>query len=279
MKVRSFISGYLKLDGGSMFGIVPKKIWQKLNPPDEQNMCTWAMRHLLIEVDDRMILLDTGMGYWPDDAFLQLFSPRGQEALDHQLQNLGISHASITDVLITHLHFDHAGGCFQSNGQGNKIPAFPNARYWVNQTHWNWALQPNEREKASFLPTLFKDLDALGILHFIEESNETQWLDKISIRFSQGHTTSMMIPVIRGPEHTYVYCADMIPSSYHIGLPYIMAYDIRPLDTLKEKTELLEEAAQNNYILVFEHDPHLAACTVVKNATGKFQIDKKWEVI
>lgn len=262
IRVHAIDTGYFKLDGGAMFGVVPKKIWQKLNPPDDNNLCRWAMRCLLVEMEDRLLLIDTGIGSKQDDKFRSHFEPHGDASLQSSLHALGYTAADITDVLLTHLHFDHAGGAVDRLPDGRLQPAFPNARYWSNEQHWRWACAPNAREAASFLRENFMPLQEAGQLHFVappDSHNETAWLPGIRLRWLYGHTEAMMMPIIDWQGHTLAYCADLIPSSFHLRMPYVMAYDLRPLLTLEEKQRLLAEAADQGWLLFFEHDP-LTAC-------------------
>jgi glyoxylase-like metal-dependent hydrolase (beta-lactamase superfamily II) len=262
IRVHAIDTGYFKLDGGAMFGVVPKKIWQKLNLPDDNNLCRWAMRCLLVETEDRLLLIDTGIGSKQDDKFRSHFEPHGDASLQSSLRALGYTAADITDVLLTHLHFDHVGGAVDRLPDGRLQPAFPNARYWSNEQHWRWACAPNAREAASFLRENFMPLQEAGQLHFVpppDRYNETDWLPGIRLRWLYGHTEAMMMPIIDWQGHTLAYCADLIPSSFHLRMPYVMAYDLRPLLTLEEKQRLLAEAADQGWLLFFEHDP-LTAC-------------------
>lgn len=250
-----------------MFGIVPKRIWAKLNPPDEQNLCTWAMRCLLVETGDRKILIDTGLGDKQDAKFRSHFEPHGKDSLLGSLREKGLAPEDITDVLLTHLHFDHSGGAVKFDETGKLVPTFPNAKYWSNEQHYAWAMKPNAREKASFLQENFVPLQEAGVLHFVPYSDtDSEWLPGISIRLVYGHTEAMMLPILNDGTNTYLYCADVIPSAHHIGMPYVMAYDVRPLLTLEEKARMLNEAADHNYRLIFEHDPKIACATVVRDA-------------
>ncbi|MBK8920794.1 MAG: MBL fold metallo-hydrolase [Saprospirales bacterium] len=256
MKITSIHTGYIKLDGGAMFGVVPKRMWQAMTPPDSQNMCTWAMRALLVETGSRKILIDTGIGNKQDARFRAHFEPHGEESLFGSLHKAGLDRSDITDVLLTHLHFDHCGGALWNNPDSGSIePAFPNAVYWTNERHYQWAIRPNPREKASFLAENFVPLWEAGILQFIDIRQNIEFVPGFNIRFLYGHTEAMMAPVIHAGPHAVVYCADLIPSRWHIGLPYVMAYDIRPLQTMEERAALLEEAVREKYILFFEHDP------------------------
>ena len=270
MKVSSIDTGFFKLDGGAMFGIVPKRIWQRLNAPDENNLCTWAMRCLLIETGDRKILVDTGLGDKQDDKFRSFFEPHGEASLLGSLASKGLSASDITDVFLTHLHFDHAGGAVRREANGNLRPAFPNAVYWTNEVHYRWALDPNAREQASFLPENFVSLKEAGVLRYLDVQRDPyEWLPGLKVQISNGHTEAMMLLHVDAPQRHFVYCADLMPSSFHIGLPYIMSYDIRPMDTLAEKTALLEEAVANNWALVFEHDPRTECCAVQRTENGR----------
>ena len=279
MKLTTIPTGFLKLDGGAMFGIVPKQLWQRLNPPDEKNLCTWAARCLLIETGDRKILVDTGMGDKQDAKFRSHFEPHGEDTLLKSLTNNNLSPVDITDVFLTHLHFDHVGGAVRYDEDRNLVPTFPNATYWSNERHWNWALQPNAREKASFLKENFVPLQEAGCVQFIKVSDElVDWIPGIQIQFVYGHTEAMMLLHIEHQQQTIVYCADLMPSSYHIGMPYVMAYDLRPLETLKEKEALLNKAVDEHYILFFEHDPKTECASVKRNEKGRVIIDETFEL-
>jgi len=267
MKLHTIDTGFFKLDGGAMFGVVPKTIWQKLNPADENNLCTWAMRCLLIEDGERLILIDTGMGDKQDTKFFSHYYLSGDDTLEKSLNKNGFSCDDITDVFLTHLHFDHCGGAIIRDGE-KLVPAFKNATYWSNEQHWNWAVNPNEREKASFLKENIIPIQESGQLKFIDTIDGVAFSDQIKIRFAYGHTDAMMLPQIQYKEKTIVYMADLLPSTGHIPLPYIMAYDMFPLQTLKEKRSFLEEACQNNYILYFEHDPVNECCTLQRTERG-----------
>lgn len=258
-------TGFFKLDGGAMFGVVPKRLWARLNVPDENNLCTWAMRCLLIEYGDRRILVDTGLGNKQDEKFRSHFEPHGEASLLDSLKKKGLAPEDITDVLLTHLHFDHVGGAVSRTADGQLVPTFPNATYWSNERHWQWALKPNAREAASFLKENFVPLQEAGRVRFIEPpapgSDEVQWLPGIRLRWVYGHTEAMMLPIISlSNGQTLAYCADLIPSSFHLRMPYVMSYDLRPLLTLDEKQKLLAEAGPGGWLLFFEHDP-LTACT------------------
>lgn len=278
MKLSAINTGFFKLDGGAMFGVVPKQMWQRLNPPDEKNLCTWALRCLLIETGDKKILVDTGMGDKQDDKFRSHFEPHGSDTLSNSLLQKGLKSEDITDVFLTHLHFDHCGGAVKKDKQGRLVPTFPNATYWTNKTHFDWAMNPNERERASFLKENFVPLMDAGVLKFVEEKEGAELFKDIQLQFVFGHTEAMMPVEINYKNKKVIYCADLLPSSYHIGMPYVMSYDIRPLETLKEKERLLENAAANNNVLFFEHDPQFECGTVKKNESGRIVLDKTFKL-
>lgn len=277
MKLYTINTGYFKLDGGAMFGVVPKSIWQKLNPADENNMCSWALRSLLIEDGDRLILVDTGMGDKQDAKFFGHYYLHGDDSLDRSLAKNGFNRNDITDVFHTHLHFDHCGATIKKEGD-ELISAFPNATLWSNKTHWNWAIYPNDREKASFLKENILPIETSGKLSFTNEPHEAfdeqgllgkvHFSNNVTIRFVNGHTRAMMLPQITYKGYTIVYVADLLPSVAHIPLPYIMGYDMFPLTTLQEKKSFLQEAATNDYILFFEHDAQNECCTVKATEKG-----------
>jgi glyoxylase-like metal-dependent hydrolase (beta-lactamase superfamily II) len=274
MKLYSIETGLFKLDGGAMFGVVPKSIWNKLNPADENNLCTWTMRCLLIEDGKRLVLVDNGIGNKQSEKFFSHYYLHGDDSLDKSLAAHGFNKDNITDVFLTHLHFDHCGGSIIRDGD-KLIPAFKNATYWSNQEHWNWAVYPNEREKASFLKENILPIQESGQLKFIEVVNtengklsETFFAENINVRFVSGHTEKMMLPQIKYKDKTIVFMADLLPSTGHIPLPYVMAYDMQPLKTLSEKKLFLNEALDNNYILFFEHDAQHECCTLHQTEKG-----------
>jgi len=291
MKLYSINTGRFKLDGGAMFGVVPKSMWQKLNPPDENNMCSWAMRCLLIEDGNRLILVDNGMGNKQDEKFFGHYFLHGDDTLEKSLAKNGFSTDDITDVFLTHLHFDHCGGSIireedlptarpparagtdgddpVGRGQAGKlIPAFKNAIYWSNEIHWAWAINPNDREKASFLKENILPIEQSGKLKFIDVKDGISFTENIKVRLMNGHTEAMMLPQINYKEKTIVFMADLLPSVAHIPIPYVMAYDTKPLQTLQEKKLFLTEAQQKDYILFFEHDPEIECCTLQLTEKG-----------
>ena len=261
MNLYTINSGNFKLDGGAMFGVVPKNIWQKLNPADENNMNSWAMRCLLIEDGDQLILVDNGMGYKQDEKFFGYYFLHGDDTLEKSLAKYGFNKDHITDVFLTHLHFDHCGGSIEKDGD-RLVPAFKNATYWSNAAHWQWATQPNDREKASFLKENILPIEQSGKLKYIEVKDGIAFNKNIKVRFMFGHTEAMMLPQVTYKGKTLVYMADLLPSVAHIPVPYIMAYDTKPLETLVEKKAFLQEAQQNEYILFFEHDPEIECCSL-----------------
>ncbi|MCB0643856.1 MAG: MBL fold metallo-hydrolase [Phaeodactylibacter sp.] len=279
MRISSIDTGFFKLDGGAMFGIVPKRLWQKLNPPDENNLCTWAMRCLLIETGDRKILVDTGLGTKYDEKFKHHFEPHGSATLLGSLKAKGLNPEEITDVFLTHLHFDHVGGATTFDAGGKVVPTFPNATYWSSEVHYKWAMEPKAREKASFLQENFVPIEQAGQLRFLPVQAEAyEWLPGIRIHFAYGHTQAMMLLEIQAGPETLIYCADLIPSSFHIGMPYIMSYDVQPLRTLVEKEDLLNQALDKNWKLILEHDPKLQGISLKKDDRNRIVIDSAYEL-
>lgn len=267
MNLHTIETGLFKLDGGAMFGVVPKSIWQKSNPADSNNMCTWAMRCLLVEDGERLILIDTGMGNKQDEKFLSHYYLHGEDTLEKSLASKGFSTNDITDVFLTHLHFDHCGGAIVREGD-RLAPAFKNAVYWSNAQHWEWAVNPNAREKASFLKDNILPIQESGQLQFIESTEGIGFSSGFKVRFAYGHTDAMMLPELSYKGRTIIYAADLLPSVGHLPLPYVMAYDMFPLKTLTEKAAFLEEAAAKNYILYLEHDSVNECCTVQQTDRG-----------
>jgi len=267
MQLHTIDTGLFKLDGGAMHGVVPKSMWNKQNPADDNNMCSWAMRCLLVEQDDRLLLIDTGIGDKQDEKFFSHFFLHGNDSLEKSLKAKGFSVEDITDVFLTHLHFDHVGGAVKRDGD-KLVPAFSRAKYWTNKAHWDWAVQPNEREKASFLKENMLPLQESGQLNFIDTKDGEEWIKDFKIRYVNGHTEAMMLPQLNYKDKTILYAADLLPSVAHISLPWIMGYDMRPLDTLNEKKKLLAEAANNDWLLFFEHDYKNELCNLQKTDKG-----------
>lgn len=251
-----------------MFGVVPKTLWQRTNPADENNLCTWAMRCLLIEDGNRLILIDNGIGDKQDAKFFSHYYLHGNGSLLGSLKNAGFAPEDVTDVFLTHLHFDHCGGGVKYNQSGGLELVFKNAQYWTNQNHWQWATVPNAREKASFLKENILPMQESGHLKFVDLAGETSPFSQFDILYMDGHTDKMMLPVIEYKGRKLVYMADLLPSVGHLPLPYVMGYDTRPLLTLTEKEAFLKKAAAENYMLFFEHDAANECCTVVATEKG-----------
>lgn len=271
MKIYPLNTGNFKLDGGAMFGVVPKSLWTRTNPADDNNMCSWAMRSMLIENGNRLILIDTGIGEKQSEKFFSYYFLHGEDSLDGNLTKLGFHRDQITDVFLTHLHFDHCGGAIQYNADHSLlIPAFKNAHYWSTANHWEWATNPNPREKASFLKENINPIEASGQLKFVERDGDftSNVFEKMGVFFADGHTESQMIPHIEYKGKTLVFMADLLPSTGHIPLPYVMGYDTRPLLTLSEKEKFLQLAADNEYVLFLEHDSMNECCTVQHTEKG-----------
>lgn len=271
MRLHVINTGFFKLDGGAMFGVVPKVIWQKTNPADDKNLCTWAMRCLLVEDGDRLILIDNGIGDKQNDRFFSYYYLHGEDTLLNSIRQVGFSPGEITDVFLTHLHFDHCGGGVATHN-GRPELVFPNAKYWSNLSHWQWALQPNAREKASFLKENILPMEESGHLHFLDINSKSPF-PQFDIMTVDGHTEKQMLPKIRYKDKTIVFVADLLPSAGHVPLAYVMGYDTRPLVTLREKDVFLKEAADQGYILFFEHDPVQECCTVKRTERG-VRVDK-----
>ena len=267
MRIYPIQTGNFKLDGGAMFGVVPKSIWQKTNPADSNNMIEMGMRSLLIEDGNKLILIDTGMGNKQSDKFFGYYYQFGDYSLDTSLASYGFHRDDITDVFLTHLHFDHCGGSIQWNkNQTGYEPAFKNAKFWSNQEHWNWAIHPNPREKASFLEENILPIQESGQLNFISENSFQQiGFDVLKM---DGHTEKQMLPKIFYQGKTIIFMADLLPTIGHIPVPYVMGYDTRPLLTIKEKEAFLSEAADNEYFLFLEHDAYSEICTVQHTNKG-----------
>jgi len=275
MELYSIDTGFFKLDGGAMFGVVPKTLWSKHHPPDEKNLCTWAMRCLLVKTGDRLILIDNGIGDKQDDRFFSHYDLHGDATLEGSLKKHGFSKDDITDVFLTHLHFDHCGGSIVRQGEGF-APAFKNATYWSNKPHWEWATKPNPREKASFLSENILPIQESGQLKFVDigrrSAEENVYLHNVmpdvDVFLVNGHTDAMMIPHIRYKGRTICFMADLLPSMHHVPLPWVMAYDTRPLLTMAEKRDFLEVAAKEEFVLFFEHDAVHECATVERTEKG-----------
>ena len=275
MNLHVINTGFFKLDGGAMFGVVPKSMWQKLNPPDEKNLCTWAMRCLLIEDGNRLILIDNGIGDKQDPKFMGHYYLHGDDSLHKSLKAAGLSADDITDVFLTHLHFDHCGGGVRLDA-GKPVLTFKNATYWSNADHWKWATQPNAREKASFLKENILPIQESGHLKFIDPTQPSPF-SQFDIFYTSGHTEKMMVPMIRYNRKTICFMADLLPSAGHIPLPYVMAYDTRPLLTLEEKSKFLNMAMEKNFVLFFEHDP-VNECGTIKTSERGAVLDKTFRL-
>lgn len=272
MKLYPIETGNFKLDGGAMFGVVPKTIWNKTNPADENNLIDIAARCLLIEDGNKLILIDTGMGNKQSEKFFGYYSLWGSHSMDKSLAKYGFHRDDVTDVFMTHLHFDHCGGSVQWNKDKTGYePAFKNAKFWSNENHWEWATKPNVREKASFLSENILPMQKSGQLHFINRP-EGDYLAQselgFGIFFADGHTEKQMLPQIQYKDKTIVFCADLLATAGHIPVPYVMGYDTRPLLTMPEKEKFLNTAAENNHYLFLEHDAHNEIITVQKTEKG-----------
>ena len=267
MQLYTIDTGFFKLDGGAMFGVVPKVLWSRTNPADENNLCPWAMRSLLIEDGNKLILIDNGIGDKQDDKFLKHYYLHGDVNLYSSLAKHGFYANDVTDVFLTHLHFDHCGGSVKWNKDRSSFEmAFKNAKYWSNADHWEWATKPNNREKASFLRENIIPIEEAGHLNFIENPNKI--FNNFSALFVNGHTEAQMIPHITYKDKTIVFAADLLPSTGHIPLPYVMGYDTKPLVTLGEKEKFLNEAAEREYIIFLQHDNYSECCTLQQTEKG-----------
>lgn len=278
MKIYPLETGKFKLDGGAMFGVVPKSIWQKTNPADANNMCSWSMRSMLIEDGNRLILIDTGIGDKQSDKFFSHYFLSDTLTLEIALKNLGFHVDDVTDVFLTHLHFDHCGGAIKRNKDHSGFePVFKNAHYWSTENHWKWATEPNPREKASFLSENILPIQESGQLKFVQRNGDftKNVFPNFDVFFVDGHTESMMIPHIQYQGKTLVYMADLLPSVGHIPLPYVMGYDTRPLITIKEKATFLNHASQQDFILFLEHDSVNECCTLQETEKG-IRLDKSF---
>ncbi len=276
MQITSVLAGTFKLDGGAMFGIVPRVMWERINPPDDRNLCTWAMRCLLVRTGDRVILMDTGIGEKQDARFRSHFHPSVPQVLGESLLSESVRPEEVTDVLLTHLHFDHVGGAVYLDEQGKPRLRFPNATHWLSERQWRWATEnPNPREAASFLSENLLPLKDLARLEYLDPDNrhtDLEWLPGIRLRSLFGHTENMLMPVFELENGgRAAYLADLMPSAGHVGLPYVMSYDIRPLDSIDEKERLLDEALREDWLLYFEHDP--------VNTSGRLTKDERNRIV
>ena len=267
MKLYTIDTGFFKLDGGAMYGVVPKSIWNRLSPADDHNLCNWAMRCLLIEDGNRLILVDNGIGNKQDAKFFSHYHLNGDATLDSSLAKHGFHRDDITDVFLTHLHFDHCGGSIERKGD-KLVPAFKNATFWSNEDHWNWAIHPNDREKASFLKENILPIQESGQLKMIDTTDGISFTDNIKVRFVNGHTEKQMLPQISYKDKTILYMADLLPGTGHFPIPYVVAYDMKPLVTLEEKKSYLQEALDKEFVLFFEHDPLVECCVVKQTEKG-----------
>ena len=270
MKLHRIETGNFMLDGGAMFGVVPKALWERTNPADEKNRIKMAARSLLIEDGDRLILIDTGMGNKQSDKFYGHYAIWGDHTLDSSLQKAGFHRDDITDVFFTHLHFDHCGGAIEFNSNGILVPAFKNARFWSHQNHWEWAKKPNPREKASFLPENILPIHESGQLELLIGTEKQ--LKKTALGFDillmDGHTEKQMLPMIQYQGKTIVFAADLIPTVGHLPIPYVMGYDTGPLLTLEEKASFLDRAVANDFLLFLEHDAENELISLEQTAKG-----------
>lgn len=273
MKIYPIEAGNFKLDGGAMFGVVPKTIWNRTNPADADNLIDMAARCLLLEDGDQLTLIDTGMGDKQSEKFFGYYNLWGDESIDKSLKKHGFHRDDVTDIFMTHLHFDHCGGCIKWNKERTGYePAFKNARFWSNKEHWQWATQPNAREKASFLKENIIPIEQSGKLHFLQREKDQLFVEAnhfgFGVFFADGHTDKQMIPHIQHDGKTFVFMADLLPTAGHIPLPYVMGYDTRPLITLSEKEKFLDTAATQGYYLILEHDAHNEIVTVKHTEKG-----------
>lgn len=272
MKLYTIHSGFLKLDGGAMFGVVPKALWNKQYPADENNMISLAMRLMLADTGDRKILINSGIGNKQSEKFFSHFYLHGDQTIEKSLAKHGFTPEDITDVFHTHLHFDHCGGTIVYDDNKQLVPYFPNATIWVTKNQWEWAKNPNEREAASFLDDNIKPMEANGKLRIIE--GDTEIAPGFRVKEFNGHTIGQAIPFITYKGRTVVFTSDLLAFSNHIRLPWIMSFDIQPLVTLKEKKEFLREAVDNNYVLFFEHDKYVECATLTETDKGIKPADK-----
>lgn len=266
MKLHSIDCGNMMVDGGALFGVIPKTMWSKQYESDENNLCNIKMRSLLIETDDKVILIDTGTGTKQDDPFFKYHYLNGEGDLIPSLKKSGFEPEDITDIIHTHLHFDHCGGTLKKDTNGKIISAFPNAKLWISKTHWDWATKPNQREAPAFPKKNILPMLETGKLHFVDD--EVELLPNVFILFAHGHTRGQIIPIINYNGKQIIYCADLIPTMANVPLSYISAYDLFQLDVLNEKEDLLNMAVEKEMVLFFEHDINVECCTIEKTTKG-----------
>lgn len=275
MELYKIETGNFMIDGGAMFGVVPKSLWEKKYPANEKNLCNFSMRSLLIDTEGRKILIDAGVGNKQDEKFFRHYYLNGTHSLKDSLEKTGNSPDDITDVVLTHLHFDHCGGAVEYNKDNELKPTFINAKYWISRQQWDWAINPNQREKASFLQENFMPIKNNGQLEIIE--NDFELVPGVELRLYNGHTNGQIIPFIKYNNKTIVFAADLIPTSVHIPLSWICGYDIKPLVAMNEKKDFLEQALANNYILFFEHDINVECCSLKMTEKG-IRIDEIYKL-
>lgn len=276
MKLFAIPTGNFMLDGGAMFGVVPKSLWSKHYPADENNLINMAMRCLLVVDGDRKILINNGMGDKQSEKFFGHYYLNGDDSLVKSLAVHGYSPEDITDMFLTHLHFDHCGGSVKYTADGKGFETvFPNATYWISQQQWDWAMHANRRESASFLKENIKPIEESGRLRLFDQAGEL--FPGIEVKFYNGHTDGQVIPFIQYKGQTLVFTSDLLPTAAHLPLPWVMSYDTRPLITLNEKEQFLQEALENNYILFFEHDLYTECCTLVMTEKG-IKVEKRFKL-
>jgi glyoxylase-like metal-dependent hydrolase (beta-lactamase superfamily II) len=273
MKLFKLETGNFKLDGGAMFGVVPKVLWNKVYPSDANNLCNLSLRCLLIQTEEKLILIDAGIGNKQSEKFFSYYYLNGADSLDKSLHAAGFLPTDVTDVILTHLHFDHCGGAVIKDSRDNYLLKFPNALHWVSKAQWNWALNPNFREKASYFKENIEPIHKSGNLRIIEK--EGNFTDEISIRLFHGHSEGLIIPLIKYRHNTIVYTSDLIPTVSHLPSSWICGFDTQPLLTMKEREDFIAEAEEKKYILFFEHDIYTECCTLKKSEKG-IRMDKKF---
>ena len=274
-EVKLVDAGRLRLDGGAMFGVVPKVLWERKSPADEKNRIRMATNLLLLEGDGKRILIDTGIGYKSDEKFAGIFAiDYSKFDLNSSLKNLGVQHDEITDVILTHLHFDHTGGATQIDDNGQVVPTFPKAKYYVQKSQLEWAKNPLEKDRASFLKENFQPLEEAGQLIVLEGTQEL--FPGIELILVDGHTRAQQLVLIRGEKRSLLFAGDLVPTSHHLPVPWVMGYDNEPIKTIQEKKEILERAEQQNWLLFFEHDPD-TRCVSVKKGEKGYEIDEMVE--